>query len=130
MTRVIGDTVRLASTIRVDQLHHYQVLVVDTARFRDSQGITLYRLDGAPYIDDLHTSLEKLVRLIGKMVPHARQRRRIRLVDMNALHGAAQSSIGSICTRRCATDRVIEDENTGCASSTTPGSDFFFSTIQ
>jgi hypothetical protein len=117
MFRVIGDTIRLASAVRINQLHYYQVLIIDTARFRDSQGITLYSLDGAPHIYDLHTSLEKLVRLVGKMVAHARQRRRIRLVDMNTLHWAAQSSVSLSCIGRCAADRVVEDENTGCASS-------------
>jgi hypothetical protein len=118
MSRIIVDRIRLASPIRVDQFYHHQVLVINTTRLRYGKRITLHGLDGAPHINDLYTTLKKLFRLIGKMVPHARQRRRIRLVNMNTLNRAAHSEFSLRCTGRCTANSVIEDENTGCASST------------
>jgi hypothetical protein len=117
MPGIMFNRIRLASAIRVDQFHDHQILVVDTARFRNGQRVALNSFDGAPHIDDLDTSLEQLLRFVRKMVRHARQRSRIRLVDMHALNRAAQFSITSFRTRRWrATDSVIEDEDARCAS--------------
>jgi hypothetical protein len=93
------DGIRLASAVRVNQLHNHQVLVVNTASLRDGQRVALHGLDGAPDIDDLDASLEQLVRFVRKMVRHARERGGIRLVDMHTLHGAAQFPISLIRIR-------------------------------
>jgi hypothetical protein len=96
MPRIVLDGIRLASAVRVNQLHNHQVLVVDTASLRDGQRVALHGLDGAPDVDDLDASLEQLVGFVRKMVRHARQRSRIRLVDMHALHRTAQFPISLI----------------------------------
>jgi hypothetical protein len=107
-------TICLTPAIRVDQFNDHEILIVNTVRFRDSQRVSLDGLDGTPYVDDLHASLEQFVCFVGEMVRYARQRSCIRLVDVHALNWAAQGEpIGILW--RWAADSVVEDKDAGCA---------------
>lgn len=109
--------IRLPPPIRINQLRHHQIAIAHAVRVRHRQRVPLHRLDRAPHVDDLHAAFEQLRRFGGQVVRHARQRRAVRLVDVDALDGAAQTQtvVRGFCARRRAPDRVVEDEDAGGA---------------
>jgi len=123
MPRIVLHIQRLPPAVRIDQRRRHQALFLDALRLGDGQRVALHGLDRAPHVDDLHAAPEQPVRLVGQMVRHARERRLVRLVDVHALHGAAQA-LPALLVRQVGLagrvgglppDRVVEDEDAGGA---------------
>lgn len=118
---------RLALARRVDEPDGHELVLAYAVRVGDGERVALHGLDGPPHVDDLHAALEELGGLLGgEVVGHAGERRRVRLVDVDALHRAAQSS-GGVRLRAVAAvfglaaDRVVEDEDLGRAGAEVGG---------
>jgi hypothetical protein len=86
-------------------------------RVRDGKGVFEDRLDGPPDVDDLVAGFEELVCFRGKVVWDAVLGGGVGLVDVHAVHGAAEAGGGSSAgVFGGAADGVVEDEDTRCAS--------------
>lgn len=109
----------LALARGVDERDGDEVVLADRVRVRDRQRVPLHRRDRPPHVDDLHPALEQLRGLLRRqVVRHARQRRRVRLVDVHAVHRPAQGYAAVLAgplVRGLAADRVVEDEDLGRA---------------
>jgi hypothetical protein len=124
--RVVPDAERLAPAIRVDEGDADQVPLGDGAGVGDGERVAQDRGadEGPPHVDDLDAAPEQPRGLVrGQVVRHARQRRRVRLVDVNAPDWAAEAGGGRLRGVRrlvelvggLAADGVVEDEDLGCA---------------
>ena len=117
MLFVRPDRVRFATPIGIYEPDAHQVRVGDAPRVGDRERIFEDRLDGAPYVDDLIPRREELRGLIRQVVRHARLGGAVRLVDVNAVHRAADSTAAGASVGGRAPDRVVEDEDARCAGS-------------
>lgn len=111
---------RLALAVRVDQADWNQIRLGDAVRVGDGERVLEDLLDRPPYVDDLVARLQQPVRFLGQVVWYSRLRRAVALVDVHAVDGAAEVDGLGFCAalvRGCATDGVVEDEDTRCAGS-------------
>jgi len=113
---VWADGQGLTSAIGVDEPYWNQVGIRYGAGFGNGERVLVDGLDGPPDVDDLVPSLEESVGVVGKVVWHAILGRRIRLIDVYPVDGAAEDAASSRDTIVLAstTDGVVEDEDAGC----------------
>lgn len=113
MFRIRTDGVRLAPTVRVDQIHAHKVRVRHRVGVRDGERIFIDGLDGSPDVDDLIAGLEQLVRLVWKMVRDSGLGCAVALVDVHSIHRPAEvdgRSLAALVLGLTA-DGVVEDEH-------------------
>lgn len=121
LARGVADGEGLALAVGVDEADGHELVLADAAGVGDGEGVPLDAADGPPHVDDLHAALEELGGLLGgQVVRHARERGRVRLVDVHALHGAAEGGRGRrgggvALVLGLAADRVVEDDDLGGA---------------
>ena len=117
MVRIRTNGAGLAHTIRIDQRHGYKVVVWHRCGVGDPEWVFANRLDGTPKVDDLETAFEEALGFVGEVVLDALGTGFVRLVDVDALDGAAEGSggVGWVLVRGRAADGVVEDEDFGGA---------------
>ena len=108
--------VRLALTIRIDQLRWHQVGIWHCASICNGQGVLENRPDRTPDIYDLVSATEELLCIVRKVMEHAIRRCCVRLVYVDALYWATRILTASIVLG-CTADCVVEDEYLLCAGS-------------
>jgi len=67
-------SIRLALAVGIDELGDNQRVIRDTIRLGNGERVTLYSFYWSPYINDLHSRLEKLVCIIREVEGHAGER--------------------------------------------------------
>jgi hypothetical protein len=118
MIRITLHTIRLALTIRIDQLNRHQVLIRHRIRFRDSKRVFQDRLDRTPGIDDLVAAIEKLSGFGRQMMQNAVGGRGIGLIDVHPLYRAAEVELCFYgAGLGLAADGVVEDEDSVASGS-------------
>lgn len=117
---VMLDSVRFAPSIRIDQLRDNKAVVAYAVCLSDGERIASHRLDRAPDVDDLHTSLNQLIGLVRKVMRYSRQGRFVGLVDVHTLDRPAARCIGTAARGRVlgglTSNRVVENKDSRCAS--------------
>lgn len=112
----VPDRERLPLAVRVDEGDGDEVGLGDRVRVGDGERVPEHRPDRPPHVDDLHAALEELGRLLGRQVVRdARERGRVRLVDVHTVHGAPPRPVAVPLVRGLPPDRVVEDEDLGRA---------------
>lgn len=118
MLGLMSDGVRLTPTGRVDELSDDKVFVRDGVGLGDGERVAENLLNGTPDVDDLHAALEELLRFVRQVVRNAGETGRVRLVDVDASDGTAETGVaGAGSLGGLAADGMIEDEDLRCASS-------------
>ena len=117
MIRIWPNRTSLPNTIRVDQRHGQKVVIWHRRSIGDSEWVFANCLDGTPNVDDLITAFEKALGFVGEVVLDALRTGFVRLVNVDALNGAAEGlgGVGWILVRGRAADGVVEDEDFGGA---------------
>lgn len=116
MVRIRTDGKSLPDPIRIDQLHGQKVAFGDGRRVGDPERIFSDGLDRSPDVDDLVAAFEEAVGIVGQVVPDALGAGFVGLINVHALHRAAQvepGGVGRVGGR--AADGVVEDEDFGGA---------------
>jgi hypothetical protein len=107
--------VRLALTVRVDQLSGHKVTIRDRVRISHSQRVLQDWFDRTPDVNDLVPAFQELGCVVGEVVGDSVLGCFVGLVDVHALHGAADLRADR-AVWWCAADGVVEDEDSRGAS--------------
>lgn len=110
---VRSHSVSLSGSIGVNQRDTDEVAVGDSVSIRDSQWVLVDGLYRAPDIDDLVTTLEKLVGFVREVVSNTVLAGFVRLVDVHALYWTSELSLWSASVLWSSSDSVIKDEDAG-----------------
>lgn len=111
MVRVRTNCKSLPHPIRIDELHGQQVLFGHGGGDRDPERVLADGFDGTPDVDDLVAAFKEALGVGGEVVLDALGASFVGLVDVDALHGAAEG-LGGVCEAlvgRLAADGVVED---------------------
>lgn len=113
MSRIMLHRIRLTLSVRINQLCNNEAIIADAVRLCNCKRITLHGLDGSPHVDNLYAVLEELFGVFREVVRDSRFGGSVRLIDMHALDGAAEttSCVDNFLVGRLTADGMVEDEN-------------------